>query len=126
MALRTKKRPRGRLSMTSLIDVIFLLLLFFMLSSTFTKYGEIELLGSAAGSDGEAPELLFLSLGTERLMLNGQILNADELANHLGKDNSEETRVVLINLDDDVSSQQLMDVLAILRAIAGVKTTVLG
>jgi biopolymer transport protein ExbD len=126
MALRTKKRPRGRLSMTSLIDVIFLLLLFFMLSSTFTKYGEIELLGTAAGSNGETPELLFLSLGAERLMLNGQILNVDDLAVHLGKENSEEPRVVLINLDDDVSSQQLMDVLAILRAVAGIKTSVLG
>lgn len=126
MALRTKKRPRSRLSMTSLIDVIFLLLLFFMLSSTFTKYGEIELLGAASGSNGETPELLFLSLGTERLMLNGQILDANDLADHLGKDNSEESRVVLINLDDDVSSQQLMDVLAILRAVAGIKTSVLG
>ena len=29
--------------MTSLIDVIFLLLLFFMLSSTFSRFAEVEL-----------------------------------------------------------------------------------
>jgi hypothetical protein len=37
-------RPGGAGSrLTSLIDVIFILLLFFMLSSTFTRYGELSL-----------------------------------------------------------------------------------
>ena len=45
-------RRRRRLSMTSLIDVIFLLLLFFMLSSTFTRFAELEL---AAGGTGGSP-----------------------------------------------------------------------
>lgn len=112
--------------MTSLIDVIFLLLLFFMLSSTFTKYGEIELLGAAPESGVAAPEILFLSLGTERLLLNGQPLDATELAERLQQEESEDPRVVLINLDKDVTSQQLMDVLAILRSVAGVRTSVLG
>ena len=126
MALRTGKRSRGRLSMTSLIDVIFLLLLFFMLSSTFTKYGEIELLGAASDGGGETPELLFLSLGSEGILLNGLPVDPSALAEQLQQDETEETRVVLINLDADVTSQQLMDVLAILRGVAGLQTTVLG
>jgi biopolymer transport protein ExbD len=36
--------------MTSLIDVIFLLLLFFMLSSTFSRFGEVELTAAAGGN----------------------------------------------------------------------------
>jgi biopolymer transport protein ExbD len=112
--------------MTSLIDVIFLLLLFFMLSSTFTKYGEIELLGAAPGAGSDTPELLFLSLGVARLMLNGQPLESTELVARLQQDDSHEPRVVLINLDKDVTSQQLMDVLAILRTVTGVQTSVLG
>ena len=46
--------------MTSLIDVIFLLLLFFMLSSTFSKFSEIELTagGSGPGRAAETPPLM--------------------------------------------------------------------
>ena len=47
-----RRRRSGRLSMTSLIDVIFLLLLFFMLTSTFSKFSEVEL--AAEGTSDEA------------------------------------------------------------------------
>ena len=36
--------------MTSLIDVIFLLLLFFMLSSTFSRFAEVEISAAAGGA----------------------------------------------------------------------------
>lgn len=127
MALNTAKRPRGRLSMTSLIDVIFLLLLFFMLSSTFTKYGEIELLGVASGSTGgDTPEILFLSLGTDRVLLNGTVLEASDLPERLRQQSDDAQRIVLVSLDTDVTSQRLMDMLAILRGITGLRTSVLG
>ena len=45
-----KARRRRRLSMTSLIDVIFLLLLFFMLTSTFTRFSEVELTAAGSGT----------------------------------------------------------------------------
>ncbi|MEX0408502.1 biopolymer transporter ExbD [Aquibium sp. LZ166] len=52
-----RRRP---ISVTSLIDVIFLLLLFFMLSSTFTKFAEVEIVGGRAGANGPgaAPGIL--------------------------------------------------------------------
>lgn len=126
MALRTAKRARKRLSMTSLIDVIFLLLLFFMLSSTFTKYGEIELLGATkGGAGGEAPEILFLSLAMDRMMLNGQRLDPKDLPDRLLQSDGGE-RTVLLSLDRDVTAQRLMDMLAILRTIKGLRTSVLG
>ena len=127
MAVKTARRRRGRLSMTSLIDVIFLLLLFFMLSSTFTKYGEIELLGVASGSTGEkTPGILFLTLGQDRLMLNGSPLESRDLPERLSQKTDHEQRIVLVNLDTDVTSQRLMDMLAILRGITGLRTSVLG
>ena len=52
MALR-RARQRRRASITSLIDVIFLLLLFFMLASTFSKYSEIELASLPGGAPAE-------------------------------------------------------------------------
>ena len=58
--------------MTSLIDVIFLLLLFFMLTSTFSKYGEVELMAAGQATEGEAPQRLFVQLGAGSVSLNGQ------------------------------------------------------
>ena len=47
-------QQRRRASITSLIDVIFLLLLFFMLASTFSKFSEIDIaVASAAGRSEE-------------------------------------------------------------------------
>lgn len=45
-------RPKKKISLTPLIDVVFILLMFFMLTSTFNKWKSIELL---SGSASEAP-----------------------------------------------------------------------
>ncbi|WP_171123147.1 MULTISPECIES: biopolymer transporter ExbD [unclassified Ruegeria] len=97
--------------MTPLIDVIFLLLLFFMLSSTFAKYGEIELSNATGGgAASETPaERHFVQLGTERLDLNGAPITLDELGNQL------ETGQLLVSLDPDTTSQRLVDLLVRLR-----------
>ncbi len=107
--------------MTPLIDVIFLLLLFFMLSSTFSRFSEIELssatVGGAAAS--EPTERVFVQLGAERLTLNGAPTSLDELARQV------ETGQVLVSLDADTSAQRLVDLLVRLRGRDGLSVTVL-
>jgi len=120
-----RRRP---LAMTSLIDVIFLLLLFFMLTSTFSKYAEVELLSAGTGravASGQTP--VFLRLEPEGLSLNGQSQPMDDLANILGETVNETTdQMVLVSLDDAVTSQRLVDLLAVLRAVSGIRVQVLG
>ena len=66
--------------MTSLIDVIFLLLLFFMLTSTVSKFAEIELTAATSGAGAETgAKPYFLQLTTEGLRLNGDALALDAL-----------------------------------------------
>jgi biopolymer transport protein ExbD len=66
------RRRRG-IALTSLIDVIFILLLFFLLSSTFTRFGEISLatspIGAGPGTAQTPP--IFLQLSSDMLTLNG-------------------------------------------------------
>lgn len=97
--------------MTPLIDVVFLLLLFFMLTSTFSNFGEIELSQASSGQapQGELSERFFVQLGDARLVLNGAPATLDELAAQL------ESGQVLVSLDDDVSAQSLVDLLVRLR-----------
>lgn len=105
--------PRRRLSLTSLIDVIFLLLMFFMLASTFAREVEFDL--ALAGTGAEAPDRrpIFLQLGPEALTLNGESLALDDLAATLTT--AEAEAPVLVALAEGVQAQRLVDVLAVLR-----------
>ena len=112
--------------MTSLIDVIFLLLLFFMLTSTFSKFSEVELSSGASGG-AISPEVppLFLQLGVNALRLNGNNLDLAALnASPLG--NAKDGTVLLVSLGADVSAQRLTDVLVALRALPALRISVLG
>ena len=97
--------------MTPLIDVVFLLLLFFMLTSTFSSFGEIELKQAAregSGQDVQA-DRAFVQLGQERLTLNGVPAVLEDLAEAV------DAGLLLVSLDDDVTAQRLVDLLAQFR-----------
>lgn len=102
-------RPRRRLSMTSLIDVIFLLLLFFMLSSTFARFAEIEISGGVASSTaaGERPDVLLRYDGVE-WRVNGLAIADDALEGELARlsDAGAETAVLLVR--GEMTSQDLI------------------
>lgn len=80
MRLNTAKRRRSVVGLTSLIDVIFLLLLFFMLSSTFSRYSQLDLGVSGVGSTGVTrPQLLVSVPPFGPLRLNGKETLLDDL-----------------------------------------------
>lgn len=112
---------RRRLSMTPLVDVIFLLLLFFMLSSTFSTFGEIELSQATSGTatSSTPSERAFVQLGAERLVLNGAPVTLDELAGQV------DSGQVLVSLDSDATAQRLVDLLVRLRGREGLNVLVL-
>jgi biopolymer transport protein ExbD len=112
--------------MTSLIDVIFLLLLFFMLTSTFSKFAEVELTSAASGTAPAADTPpLFLQLGAESLRLNGDALELATLSASQLADAPEGT-VVLVSLGTTVNAQRLTDLLVALRALPALQISVLG
>jgi biopolymer transport protein ExbD len=114
--------------MTSLIDVIFLLLLFFMLSSTFTRFAEIDLATGGTGSVPDDTRALFLRLSPVALSLNGRPQDLSTLPDLL-RDNQPEAAAelpVLVALDGAVTAQRLTDLLAALRRVPGARVTVLG
>jgi len=123
-----KLTRRRRLSLTSLIDVIFLLLLFFMLSSTFSRFAEVDLSAASPGSSGETDaKLSFLQLGAETLSLNGQDVTLDALPDSFADlTPDEDTLPVLVSLRADVTAQRLTDVLVVLRGIDRLNIRVLG
>ncbi|PTW50229.1 biopolymer transporter ExbD [Rhodovulum kholense] len=127
--MRRRRRP---LSLTPLVDVIFLLLLFFMLSSTFTRFAEVDLSAAAPGGSAATPETkpLFLQLAPEGLRLNGRDMPLEALADTLALAPAEgmaaDAQPVLVALRGAVSAQRLTDLLVVLRAVPGIRVTVLG
>ena len=115
---------RRRLSLTPLIDVIFLLLLFFMLSSTFTPFAELELGASGAGATAPDAPPLFLRVSAEALSLNGRPLALEALAREAAA-RTEEGAALLVSLGGGVSAQRLTDVLVALAPVE-MPVTVLG
>lgn len=129
--LETCKR-RKRLSMTPLIDIIFLLLLFFMLSSTFTRFGEVTLFaGGASGGDGSDVPPLFLRVSQSGLSQPGLSLNGaptDIFTLPRAIDAARQTdagQPVLVSLATDVTAQRLTDILVLLHNVDGLSIAVL-
>lgn len=123
MTLDVQRKRRKRLSMTSLIDVIFLLLLFFMLTSTFSKFGEIEFSAAAAGDSEPDETIRFVKLYANQILVDGTPAQLAQVAEMLRSDSSQ---IVLISLNPDATSQQLIDLLTVLASVEQLRTQVLG
>jgi len=126
---REARLPRRRtIAMTSLIDVIFILLLFFLLTSTFTRFGELSVSTGGAGAGIGSASPIFLRLDADGLTLNGTRHALDTIAPALEAfapgDSTGAT--VLVSVADDVTSQRLVDLLVLLRPVDWADVTVLG
>ncbi|WP_417415828.1 biopolymer transporter ExbD [Hoeflea sp.] len=108
--------------MTSLIDIIFLLLLFFMLSSTFSRFADVELGASGGGNPArQASVPAFLKLSADRLLLNGSELSNQALQAEIERlRTSANVNAVILSVDETASSQQLVDTLLVLRRSTGI------
>jgi biopolymer transport protein ExbD len=122
MALR-RIRPRRRASITSLIDVIFLLLLFFMLASTFSKFSEVEITSTATGASTTSETLHHtLTISANRLLLDDIPVRLDHLAPRLNSLTANGTTpVVLVNVTPEVTTQVLIDTLIQLKRIPAIQ-----
>ncbi|MBN1164592.1 MAG: biopolymer transporter ExbD [Candidatus Krumholzibacteriota bacterium] len=76
-----KKKDRLLINITSLIDVLFLLLIFFMVSSTFLEQPGMKLeLPSAQSAEVSRLESLVLYIGPdEEIVLNNRVVGLDSL-----------------------------------------------
>jgi biopolymer transport protein ExbD len=117
LAVRFAARSR-RMALTPLVDVVFLLLLFFMLTTTFSRLGEIDLMPAAGGAVAAATPPAFVQLSPERLRVNAVEVPLDTLVARLDTlaETAPEPLVVLVSLSGEPSAQRLVDLLAALRS----------
>lgn len=125
MALEAPGWRRRPVTLTPLIDVIFLLLLFFMLSSTFTRFAEVPLM-NAGGGAAEDTAPLFVQLRRDEVAMNGVAMPLEALpAAILDAPAGGAAPTVLVTLSGDVTSQRLVDLLTELRGVPNLTVSVL-
>ena len=125
MALK-RKTIRRRASITSLIDVIFLLLLFFMLASTFSKFSDVEVsvAQSTRGVSSDSAQSVGLLIEPRHLTVDDQPVSDDEVQTFLSTLSRDRPLTVTIRATDDCNTQRLVDIFNRLGRIDGVNLVV--
>ena len=118
---------KKRLALTSLIDIIFLLLLFLMLTSTFSKFSEIELSVAATAAESNVSEkILFLRISALRIDLNSDEVQINSLSKSIKSFTKNSKASLVVSMDQDVTSQRLVDILGIVANIEGLSVNLIG
>ena len=108
-----------RISLTPIIDVVFILLIFFMLASNFNKIGELEMDMSKETSQSSNEEIKVIRLiveQTDSVISNGKRYDDDELLTMIRLAIKEADRYSLVlTAKNDVTYQRYLTVMNYLR-----------
>jgi biopolymer transport protein ExbD len=119
MHIELPRRRRALVSLTPLIDVVFILLVFFMLASSFLDWRAIGLNVPAGGEIGlEHDASLEVRIGADgQLSLEGRLLDLDTLAAEIAQAVAEQAdRPVVVRPAGSVRLQEMVDVVERLAA----------
>jgi len=111
MALQTKNKIESVFSMSSMTDVIFLLLIFFMLTSSFiTPSGLPVNLPSSETSDIIMQEVTVTVTKDLRYSVNEKVVSRDEIKNALTLLLEGKKGQVVLHIDKDVPVEYLVEI----------------
>lgn len=111
MHIDVAPRRKRSVSLTPLIDVVFNLLLFFMLASSLAKWSGLDLsTGSEAASTEDIPAAEVYLLGSDELRYDGERYPLAKLAERLSADlEQERISSVILRAEDGVRLHELID-----------------
>lgn len=120
MRLATPSRRKLPLSLTPLIDVVFLLLIFFMLASTFLKFSAMPITGATGGGGGPSlAEIALIQVGEAgAIRLNGRPAGPSELKADLDHLVAKGVKRAVIKAAAGSTVQDMVRVLEITRSTA--------
>ena len=120
---------RRRPSLTPMIDVVFLLLIFFMLVARFGVDKVIDInLPSALGQSSQyegVPRLVEIKSGNI-VLLNGTQISLDQLSSKLSQLMPSPNAMIIVRSSAEANTQDLLDVLLYLKSEKIMNVSVLG
>lgn len=121
-------RRRNLIGLTPLIDVVFILLVFFMLTSSFLQWRAIDLATpGAAGDGGSMKGAMLVFVGQDGLRLGSQSLTLESVVERVSArlaDNPEQR--VFVRAGEGVPLQAAVTVLDGLRAAGTQNLSLIG
>lgn len=118
---RRSRKP----SLTPMIDVVFLLLVFFMLAARFGQDALVPLTTLGSGAEYTGPPRL-VALSDAGLTVNGTTVALDTLADRLATLMTEPDDTVFLQPQGDSDLQSLVDVLDALQAAGMTNLVIVG
>jgi len=116
----TARTSIRRISLTPLIDIVFILLLFFILESNFLQFGELVFNTPEPEDTGSSPiqamELQVFADG--RIWLEGHALQAASLDEYLSARDYDSATPVFVRADEALPVQLLVRVVDVLQGHA--------
>jgi biopolymer transport protein ExbD len=108
-----KHRRSGRMSLTPLIDCVFILLVFFMLQTNFLRPRAIEF-AQSAGSSGAQTESFMVAVelhSNGSVWLNGAESSMAALTGYAASISEPDKTRVMLAVDPDIQLQQAVDIM---------------
>ena len=112
------KMRRTSINLTALIDVLFLLIIFFSVSTQFTNQQAVEIkLPSSDTSKAvsTSSRLVILMKSKDELLLNGESVAANSLEVRLSGKEFDREKKVILNIDQSVTHGQVIWLLDALK-----------
>lgn len=111
-------KAKRRRSLTAMIDVVFLLLVFFMSIAQFNRENSIPLQAEQSVGSERAYEgpLRLVDIKAEELRLNGQLVMLDKLVMQLRPLMHNIQDKIILRPGENASVQRLIEVMQILKA----------
>lgn len=121
MRLSAQRASRSGMSLTPVIDVVFLLLLFFMLASTFSRYAHVDVAVagrvSTSPSTSEATSIL-LSVKGDGFAVNGETVSREGMLDALKNAAAGKQAKILIRPSDDALAESIVAAIQVAQGSA--------
>ncbi len=112
-----KRRETLGIDLTPVIDVVFILLIFFIVSSVFKKE-ELALILDLPASNAKEKEVakdeVFIELSPTKLAIKGIEVSFDSLEDNL-KEIKDKTKPVIVRIDEKVEYKRVVKILDLLQ-----------
>ena len=108
---QTSQYSRKRIILTPMIDVLFIILIFFMLVSSFNLDRGINIQSfSALGSSINSKVIAVIDIGKDKRLINGLEVKIDNLADELINLGTKKEIQIFLRPSEDLPVQDMIDV----------------
>jgi len=118
MKLFTPAKRKTQINLTALIDVLFLLIIFFAVSTRFTNQQAIQVdLPESVNSNtvSTSEKLIIIVRDENSIFINGKAFNWDLVSGEIRRKKYDRSQKVILNIDKKISHGRVVGLLDLLK-----------